>query len=45
MNDVVVSNSSPLIALNQLGRLDLSQSLFSEVLVPPAVTLEINPRP
>lgn len=36
----VASNSSPLIALEQIGHLDLLQRLFSEVLIPPAVARE-----
>ncbi len=38
----VVSNSSPLIALEQIQRLDLLQALFGEVLVPDAVMTEIS---
>ena len=34
---IVVSNSSPLIALDHLGRLDLLDALFGAVLIPPAV--------
>jgi predicted nucleic acid-binding protein len=37
---IVVSNSSPLIALHQLGQLDLCQALFGTVLIPPAVIHE-----
>lgn len=40
---VVVSNSSPLIALQQIGQLDLLQALFITLLVPPAVAREITP--
>jgi uncharacterized protein len=36
----VVSNSSPLIALTQIGSLDLLRSLFETILVPPAVRRE-----
>jgi uncharacterized protein len=39
---VVVCNSSPLIALEQVGRLDLLQQLFGSVLVPPAVVRETS---
>ena len=39
----VISNASPLIALEQIGHLDLLKSLFSAVLVPPAVVREIAP--
>jgi predicted nucleic acid-binding protein len=38
-----VSNASPLIALHQIGRLELIQSLFSEIAVPRAVAREIAP--
>ena len=38
----VVSNSSPLIALEQIGRLDLLQGLFSEILIPEAVAAEVS---
>jgi predicted nucleic acid-binding protein len=37
---VVVSNSSPLIALQQIHRLDLLQELFHEILIPSAVARE-----
>ena len=40
---VVVSNSSPLIALADIGQLDLLAAIFSTVLVPPAVVTEIAP--
>ena len=36
----VVSNASPLIALNHIERLALLELLFGDVLVPPAVTAE-----
>jgi uncharacterized protein len=36
-----VSNSSPLILFSRIGRLDLVQTLFDEVLVPPAVWDEV----
>jgi predicted nucleic acid-binding protein len=38
----VVSNASPLIALHQIGQLNLLQRLFSTILVPPAVIVEIR---
>ncbi|MBC8876428.1 MAG: DUF3368 domain-containing protein [Planctomycetes bacterium] len=41
--DNVVSNSSPLIALDQIGRLAVLSQLFDEVTVPPAVVRETNP--
>jgi predicted nucleic acid-binding protein len=39
----VISNASPLIALAQIGNLDLLKGLFSAVLIPPAVAREIAP--
>ena len=36
----VVCNSSPLIALSQIGQLELLHTLFQEVLIPPAVAKE-----
>jgi predicted nucleic acid-binding protein len=39
----VVSNSSPLIALAQIGHLDLLHQIFANILVPPAVVLEVTP--
>lgn len=40
---LVVSNSSPLIALEQIGQLHLLQALFDTLLVPPAVVRETAP--
>jgi hypothetical protein len=40
---VVVSNSSPLIALARIQRLDLLPTIFESVLIPPAVAREIAP--
>ena len=40
---LAVSNSSPLIALEKIGRLDLLRELFSLVVVPPAVAIETTP--
>src|SRR5260370_20212983 len=39
----VVCNSSPLIALDRIGHLDLLERVFGSVLVPPAVVLQITP--
>ena len=39
----VVSNSSPLIALARIQRLDLVPTILESVLVPPAVAREIRP--
>jgi uncharacterized protein len=40
---LVVSNSSPLIALTQINRLDLLRQLHPAVSVPPAVAREVAP--
>ncbi len=37
----VVSNSSPLIRLSQIGRLSLLREFFGELLIPPAVYREV----
>ena len=45
---IVVSNSSPLISFEQLGKADLLAKLFDKVLIPPAVrqeTYEVLPLP
>ena len=39
---LAVSNSSPLIALSSIERLNLLQALFESVLIPPAVAHEIS---
>lgn len=39
----VISNSSPLIALCQIGRLDLLGQLHPQILIPPAVAKEVEP--
>jgi len=39
----VVSNASPLIALEQIGQLQLLEQLFGIVRVPPAVVSEVTP--
>jgi len=39
----VVSNASPLIALEHIGHLQLLEQLFGTVLVPPAVVCEVVP--
>ena len=39
----VVCNSSPLIALEQIGQLDILTRLFGSILVPPAVIRETAP--
>jgi uncharacterized protein len=38
---IVISNSSPIILLARIGRLDLLRDLFGAVIIPPAVRLEI----
>ena len=40
---LVVSDASPLIALQQIAELQLLQGLFGEVVIPPAVAREISP--
>ena len=40
-NKIVVSDSSPLIHLSQIGRLNLLKDLFHELLIPPAVYHEV----
>jgi uncharacterized protein len=43
---VVVSDTSPLRALDFLGKLDILEKLFGEVILPPAVAEELtHPRP
>jgi uncharacterized protein len=39
----VISNSSPLIALAQIGQLDLLRRLHPRVSIPPAVAREVEP--
>jgi len=39
----VVADTSPLIALHQLGRLSLLQRIFGEIYIPPAVARELSP--
>jgi len=39
----VISNSSPLIAPTQIGRLDLLYRLHTCILIPPAVAAEVEP--
>ena len=43
MNGAVVCNSNPIIALEQIGRLDLLERLFHCIVVAPAVTAETAP--
>jgi hypothetical protein len=38
---ITVANSSPFIALERIGRLDLLPALFGKLLVPPAVRSEV----
>ena len=40
---LVVSDSSPLIALSQIGQLTLLRDLFGEVVIPEAVSREVEP--
>lgn len=41
MNFKVVSNSTPLIALSQVNRLDIIRELFGSIIIPDAVFIEI----
>jgi predicted nucleic acid-binding protein len=43
VSGVVVADASPLIAFQQIGRLDLLRTVFGELTVPPAVAREILP--
>jgi predicted nucleic acid-binding protein len=43
MSRPVVSNASPLIALKQIGQMELLSHLFNHVLVAPAVVREVEP--
>ena len=38
---IVISNTTPIIALSLIQKLDLYQDLYSEVLIPPAVRAEL----
>jgi predicted nucleic acid-binding protein len=38
----VVLDTGPIIALAEIGRLDLLQALYGEVLIPPAVRHELT---
>jgi predicted nucleic acid-binding protein len=40
---LIVSNSSPLIALSRIQRLDLIPAVLQSILIPPAVAREIEP--
>jgi len=42
MNTLIVSDSSPLIALLNIHQLDLLKQLFNEVIIPPTVANEIE---
>jgi predicted nucleic acid-binding protein len=39
----IISNASPLIALEQIGQLNLLEHLFSTIWIPPAVAREVAP--
>lgn len=43
MTAAVVADASPLIAFQQIGQLHLLETVFTEVIVPPAVAREIQP--
>lgn len=38
---LVISNATPIIALSLIGKLDLLQTLYQQVLIPPAVENEV----
>jgi len=38
---MIVSNSTPLINFAAIGRLDILESLFIEIVIPPAVVQEV----
>ena len=42
MNDKIVTNSSFLIALDRIKRLDILANSFKKIIIPPAVAKEIN---
>ena len=39
---ITISDSSPLIALHAIDRLDLLRALYQSILIPPAVAAEVN---
>jgi uncharacterized protein len=39
--DIVISNTTPLIALSLIGQLELLRQLYNTVLIPPAVRREM----
>lgn len=39
---IVISNTTPLIGLSMLGRLELVKTLFGEIIIPPAVHHELT---
>ncbi len=41
----IISNASPLIALERIGRRELLRELFGRVVIPPAVRRELGPDP
>lgn len=41
---IVISNSSPIIALSRIQRLDIFRQLFGKVVIPPIVYQEIAPK-
>jgi predicted nucleic acid-binding protein len=44
MNLKVVSNSTPIIALSKIGLLDILRELFSTIVIPEAVRVEVSDR-
>lgn len=43
MTAAAVADASPLIALQQVGQLELLRALFAQVTIPPAVAREVRP--
>lgn len=43
MTAAAVADASPLIALQQVGQLELLRALFTQVTIPPAVAREVRP--
>jgi uncharacterized protein len=39
----IVSDASPIIAYHSIGRLDVLQAVFGEIVIPPVVSREIGP--
>ena len=42
---IIISNSSPIIALNNIGKLDILKRLYNKIIIPDAVKNEITVNP